>query len=258
MTIDEPPVPTSNGGTAGLAIPPRFVYLGALSASALLLIVAGMTSVLPWPASILGLAALGSTRIAGAHWLALGGGGLFAALVIVFSLTGVGGAGRADSPAGTGAGTPSPPVAAAGSLDVMIGEIPELWNGLGHPPAMTKGLVMETQPGQYDSFQYRFDGAASLAGVYDPSDGSIHALMASIGLAHQAAPYFYLHVCFMLHPYSQECIDAYLEEGLNGEQITDYAGQQHAVQWEFDGQVWKLEIAGDIQTIRVVSEEAAP
>jgi len=256
MTIDEPPIPTSSGGTAGLTVPSRFVYLGALSASALLLIVAGMSSVLPWPASILGLAALGSTRIPGAHWLALGGGGLFAVLVIVFSLTGVGNVGRADSPAPTDASAPSQPVAAAGSLSLKIGEIPELWNGLGHPPAMTRGLVMETQAGQYDSFQYRFDSAASLAGAYDPSDGSVHALMASIGLAHQAAPYFYLHLCFMLHPYSQECIDAYLEEGLGGKQIADYAGQRHAVQWEFDGQVWKLEIAGDIQTIRVISEAA--
>lgn len=257
MTIDEPPVPTSNGGTAGLAIPPRHVYLGTLVISALLLIVAGMTSVLPWPASILGLAALGSTRIEGAHWLALGGGGLFAVLVIVFSLTGARGAGLADSLVVTEESTPSQPVAAAGSLGVMIGEIPELWNGLGHPPAMTKGLVTETQAGQYRSFHYRFDRAASLAGAYDPSDGSVHALMGSVGLSHQAAPYFYLHLCFMLHPYSQDCIDAYLEEGLDGKQIADYSGQQHAAQWQLDGQVWKLEIAGDIQTIRVISEEAS-
>lgn len=140
----------------------------------------------------------------------------------------------------------------------MVGEIPELWNGLGHPPAMTKGLVMETQAGQYDSFQYRFDRAASLAGAYDPADGSVHALMASVRLSHQSAPYFYLHLCFMLHPYSQECIDAYLEEGLDGKQIADYAGVGHTAQWELDGQVWKLEVSGDIQTIRVLSEDTAP
>jgi hypothetical protein len=31
----------------------------------------------------------------------------------------------------------------------------------------------------------------------------------------------YLHVCYLLHPFSQDCIDAYWAEGLDGGELAD-------------------------------------
>ncbi|MBW3666811.1 MAG: hypothetical protein KY394_04360, partial [Actinobacteria bacterium] len=87
-------------------------------------------------------------------------------------------------------------------------------------------------------------------------DGSVHALIGSVGLFHATASRFYLHLCFMLHPYSQDCIDAYVEAGLAGKQLSEYAGRDHQAQWQLGDQLWKLEISGDVQSIRVLSESA--
>lgn len=239
-------------------LPAKIVYTGTLVVSGLLLALAGITEVLPWPAVVLGAAAIAATKIQGAPWLPLGGGILFAVIVVVVSLTGVGEAGYEERLADRtrSAGTLPSAAPATGSLGVRWGEVAEKWNGLGHPPTMTGGLIRETESGPYDSFRYRFDDAAVLAGAFDREDGSVHALMASVGLFHETAPNFYLHLCFMLHPYSQDCIDAYLESGLAGRQLAEYTGVDHEAQWELGDQLWKLEIARDVQTIRVLSESA--
>jgi hypothetical protein len=45
-----------------------------------------------------------------------------------------------------------------------------------------------------------------------------------------------------------------LEEGLRGRQLSDYTGVEHSASWEIGGQLWKLAIEGDVQTIRVLAE----
>lgn len=253
MAYDEPPIPGRH--TRVGQIPPQTFYLGALTLSVLLLLTAGAVEVVPWPVSILGLVALGTTRISGGHWVSLGGGVLFAAIVLLLQFTGVGQTHPLQATVAADAPSAVPqPVAAPGSLGLTVAELPERWNSLERPPRMTGGLIRETETGPYDSFLYRFDSAASLAGAFDPSDDSVHALVGSVGLFHEAAPLFYLHICFMLHPYSQECIDAYLENGLGGKDLVEYAGVDHSATWEIGDQLWKLEITGDVQTIRVLGE----
>lgn len=255
MAYDEPPTPGRETRIGQL--PPQTIYLGALAFSVLLLLAAGALEVVPWPVSLLGLGTLGATKISGGQWIALGGGVLFAAIVLLFHFTGVGRTHEVATSASVGqSGTVSQPVAAPGSLGITVAEVKELWNSLGRSPTITGGLITETEIGPYDSFRYRFDGAASVAGAFDPSDDSVHALMGSVGLLHDSAPHFYLHLCFMLHPYSQECIDAYLEHGLGGKELGEYAGVEHSASWEIGDQVWRLEISGDVQTIRVFGEAA--
>lgn len=258
VTAIEEPDPNNHAAGSIGPVPGRVVYISALAISALLLAVAGITELLPWPAVMLGAVAIAATKIEGSHWVPLGGGLLFALIVLVVNLSGVGEAGYAErltAQTGTDDNLPAP-AEATGSLGIHWGEVSNRWNGLGHPPTMTSGLTRETESGPYDTFRYRFDDAAVLAGAFDREDGSVHALMASVGLFHGAAPNFYLHLCFMLHPYSQECIDAYLEEGLASRQLSEYAGVDHQAQWELGDQLWKLEIAEDVQTIRVLSESA--
>lgn len=258
MTAIEEPDPNNRVAESIGPLPGRVVYISALAISAVMLAVAGIAEVLPWPVVILGAVAIAASTIEGAPWLPLGGGLLFAAIVVIVTLSGAGEAGyqeRLAERTGSDASLPAS-AKAAGSLGISVGEVADRWNGLGHPPTVSGGLVRETESGPYDSFRYRFDGAAVLAGAFDREDGSVHALMASVGLAHETAPNFYLHLCFMLHPYSQGCIDAYLEEGLAGRQLSEYAGVDHQAQWELGDQLWKLEILGDVQTIRVLSRSA--
>lgn len=256
---DETSVSDAGNGPKFGPFPAGIAYAAALVASALLLLTTGLTEVLPWPAALLGVAAIAATKIEGSPWVPLGGGILFAVIVVAVTLSGVGQAGYAERlatqvPASEpGASAPTP---AKGSLGLQWGEVPERWNSLGLAPTVTGGLIRETESGPYDSFRYRFDDAAVLAGAFDREDGTVHVLLGSVGLFHETAPNLYLHLCFMLHPYSQECIDAYLENGLAGKELGEFAGVDHEAQWELGDQLWKLEIAGDVQTIRVLSESA--
>lgn len=256
---EESNVPSAGEESKFGPFPAGMAYVAALVASAGLLVTTGLTEVLPWPAALLGVAAIAATKIGGSPWVPLGGGLLFAVIVVVVTLSGIGEAGYAERLATRGPasepGAPAP-APAEGSLGLQWGELPEKWNSLGEPPTVTGGLVRETASGPYDTFRYRFDGAAVLAGAFDREDGTVHVLMGSVGLFHETAPNFYLHLCFMLHPYSQECIDAYFENGLAGKQLAEYAGLDHQAQWELGDQLWKLEIAGDVQTVRVLSESA--
>jgi len=55
-----------------------------------------------------------------------------------------------------------------------------------------------------------------------------------------------------LHPGSQECLDAFIDAAhLFGRTHADYLGIEHAAAWEFEGHSWGLDIADDVETIRV-------
>jgi hypothetical protein len=252
MAYDEAPTQGHESDIA--AAQPQTLFLGALAASVLILAAAAALDVVPWPVAILGVAAVATTRVAGGRWFALGAGAVFAVMVIVLETSGVG---RTDyvERAAVSDSTARPQIeATVGSLGVTLSELAERWNALEQPPSITGGLVRESETGPYDSFRYRFDAAASLAGAFDPTDDSVHALLGSVGLGHDSAPHFYLHLCFMLHPYSQECIDAYLEDGLGGKPLSDYVGVEHRAEWVFGDQLWRLEIIGDVQNIRILGE----
>ena len=96
-------------------------------------------------------------------------------------------------------------------------------------PAAHQPAVSMTSPetGPLDSFLHNFDGSAVLAGAYDPSDGSVYALMAKTGLHNEAVSSLYVHLCYLLHPGSQECLDTFVEEsGMFGQAHADLGGHR--------------------------------
>ena len=140
------------------------------------------------------------------------------------------------------------------SLGITLDGIAEGWNAMPDPPLITGGVVTSPETGPLDSFLHNFDGSAVLAGAYDPSDGSVYALMAKTALHSEAVSSLYVHLCYLLHPGSQECLDTFVEtSGMFGRAHADLAGTDLAVEWEFAGHRWQLGIAGDVETIRVYS-----
>jgi hypothetical protein len=56
----------------------------------------------------------------------------------------------------------------------------------------------------------------------------------------------------MLNPYSQECIGNYFEKGLADGTLVDFQNVSHQAEWQLDDQTWRLDIAGNVLTIRVL------
>jgi hypothetical protein len=108
------------------------------------------------------------------------------------------------------------------------------------------------EPGRLDSFLYRFDRLLLVAGAYDPSDGSVYALMAQSEINDASVSNLYVHLCYLLHPGSQGCLDTFIEEsGMFGKVHADFAGAEHSASWNFEGHKWQLDIVDDVETIRV-------
>jgi len=145
---------------------------------------------------------------------------------------------------------------APGSLGIVLDDLADAWNAVPEPPLINGGVMTSPEAGPLDSFLHNFDGSAVLAGAYDPSDGSVHALMTRAGLYEESVSSLYVHLCYLLHPGSQECLEAFVEEtGLFGRAHADFAGGEHTAEWEFEGQQWQMGIAGDVETIRVRAAE---
>lgn len=184
-----------------------------------------------------------------------------AAIVMILVLIYVGGGDR--SPAGavgvvpTTPGGPQTPALPDDSLGIDFSDLPRLWNELDQPPRVEGGIARSLENGPFDSFLYRFDDSAVLAGAYDPEDDAVYALMVRASLAHSDISNMYLHVCYLLHPFSQDCIDAYWEEGLEGAELTDYLEEDHFSTWSFLGNEWRVEIVDGVQTLRVISPGAS-
>jgi hypothetical protein len=174
-------------------------------------------------------------------------------LVIGFFISGNGdAAGSVTAHRAAVASTSSGP--APESLGVALDGLAEGWNAVPDPPLITGGIMTSPETGPLDSFLHNFDGSAVLAGAYDPSDGSVYGLMAKTGLHNEAVSSLYVHLCYLLHPGSQECLDTFVQEsGMFGRAHADLAGTEQAAEWEFAGHRWQLGIAGDVETIRVLS-----
>jgi hypothetical protein len=138
------------------------------------------------------------------------------------------------------------------SLGVLLAELPDVWNEVGDPPSLDGGIRTSPEPGRLDSFLYQFQGGAVLAGAYDPMDGSVHALMARASLHDEVSSGLYTHLCHLLQPGSQACLDAFLQEtGTFGKPHAELAGTDASLTWDLDGQVWEIVIDDDVETIRV-------
>jgi hypothetical protein len=140
------------------------------------------------------------------------------------------------------------------SLGITLDGLAEGWNAVPDPPLIAGGVMTSPETGPLDSFLHNFDGSAVLAGAYDPIDGSVYALMAKTSLHNEAVSSLYVHLCYLLHPGSQECLDSFVEESeMFGRAHADLEGTDRAAEWEFAGHRWQLGIAGEVETIRVQS-----
>jgi hypothetical protein len=234
---------------------PSPVYLGSLILGSLLLMGAAALGIFPWAASALATVGLMATMFRGGYWVTLA----CSVAVVVF-------AGAALWPREPTLADVVPTADTSqdedttadeipeGSLGFQLNELTDLWNDLDQPPKITRGFSLSSEPGLLDGFVIRFDQGASLAGAYNPQDDFVYALSASSRLDHEAATTMYLHLCFLLHPYSQECIDAYWEKGVDGGTPGDYLGTRHSAEWRIGGQTWRLAIVGNVQEVKVLGD----
>lgn len=238
---------------------PSLVYLGSLLAASALLIAAAALGVFPWLASIVGVVAFLATMFRGGRWVALAGGVAIVAIVLVAAWprerTLADALAEGDATASIGQSQPEEQ-APEGSLGIKLGEVTNLWNELDQGPLIRRGLVRTPERGRFDGFVYQFDDGASLAGAYDPEGEYVYALLASARLSHDAADSMYVHLCYMVHPFSQECIDGYLEQGLGGEPLESYQGARHSSEWQLDGVTWRVDIGGGVQELRALGDRS--
>lgn len=147
--------------------------------------------------------------------------------------------------------------AAPGSLGLLLGDLADGWNAVPDPPSINGGVMTSPEPGRFDSFLYRFDTSSILAGAHDPMDGSVYALMIQSSLHNPSISSLYIHLCYLLHPGSQACLDSFIEStGMFGRSHVELAGTEHVSSWDFEGNRWQSEIVDDIETIRVLGEQA--
>jgi hypothetical protein len=162
----------------------------------------------------------------------------------------------ASPPTATTPAAESLPEIPVGSLGIRFEELAERWNALEEPPYLLKGISTTPEAGPLDSFTYRFDGGAVLAGAYNPSDQYIYALMAKAGLRHELATGMYVHFCYLLYPGTHECFDTYVEEsGVFGKTADELSDGDHNALWLFEGNEWRLDIADGVQTMRVLGPQ---
>lgn len=234
---------------------PSPVYLGSLMLGSVLLMGAAALDLFPWAASAIGIVGLLATMFRGGYWVTLACS--VAVTVIAVMAIWPGEPTLADAPPNEGIISQSQGASEEiphGSLGFKLDELRDLWNSLDEPPRIDRGFSRSSEPGPLDGFVIRFDQGASLAGAYDPNDDYVYALSASSRLDHESATTMYLHLCFVLHPYSQECINGYWEEGLDGDRPEDYLGTRHSAEWKIGSQAWRLAIVGNVQEIKVLGE----
>lgn len=147
-------------------------------------------------------------------------------------------------------------VVAPDSLGVKLGDLTQTWNEVEAPPRISGGLIRSPETGRFDSFTYRFNTSSLIAGAYDKSNEYLYALMVSTWISDENATRMSIHLCHVVSPFSQECIDAYYEQGLGRQPIDQYRDVEHRAEWTVGESRWRLSIVDNIQTIRVLSPGA--
>jgi hypothetical protein len=171
-------------------------------------------------------------------------------LVAGMSLTGGDAAGTVTALPNRNDPVPAPPP--EDSLDVALSGLAEGWNTVSDPPAISGGITTAPEPGPLDSFIYRFNDSVLLAGAYDPVAGYVYAILVRSNLQYEPTSILYVHLCSLLHPGSQECLTTFIEEtGMFGRSHQELIGADVEIAWEFEGNQWRFEVAGDTETIRV-------
>ncbi|HEU4895541.1 MAG TPA: hypothetical protein VFT85_06865 [Acidimicrobiia bacterium] len=230
-------------------------YVASIGVASLALVAAGATGLLSWFVASAAILLLVTTLLEGWRWVTVSGTVLVVAILLIGFVVSLG-----ETP-------PTEPVVAAtpasvepdpdipGSLGIHMEEVTDAWNTLEGEPRITKGLTRHNETGQYDTFIYRFGEWGRLAGAYDPETEAIYALLATGWLTEAPTAQLYLRLCFMVAPYSQECVDSYLAEGLGGVPLTDLEPPYQS-EWRVGDHTWRLELEQSLLTIRVFGADA--
>ena len=150
---------------------------------------------------------------------------------------------------------PYPPI--PGSLGIYMEQLPDLWNEVSGPPQITRGLTRHNEIGEYDTFIYRFGEWGRVAGAYSPNTDAVYALLVTGQFSGEGTDQLYLHTCHLVAAYSPDCIQSYQDVGLAGLMLAEYADQTREAEWTVGESTWRLEIAGNVLTIRVYGPDAA-
>jgi len=230
------------------------LYWASLGCALLSVFVGGLFAPVAWVTVGVAIVTLVKVKEPSMRWMAWTG----LAVGVGFSIIGIGAFGPsgsvdAQSLPETPAAAEELPEIPVGSLGIEFGDLSEGWNALPDPPFILKGIATTPEAGALDSFVYRFDEAALLAGAYNPSDGYVYALMSKTGIRHQSRSNVFLHLCYLLYPGTQDCFDTYIEEsGIYGKTAEELSEADHFSSWVFQGNEWRVEIVDDIETIRVL------
>ena len=255
VDANEPPDDTPGTGPEWLVFAKQIprLYSAALGGAVLTIFLGGAFAPIAWIAVVVSIVALVRVKDEGMRWMAWTG----LAVGLLFSLFALFNSGSEEVEASPLAANPSGSEAVSqipeGSLGVEFSGLKEGWNAVPDPPLIVTGITTSPEVGPLDSFLYRFDGAALLAGAYDPADGYVYALMAKVGIRHEALSNMFVHVCYLLYPGSQDCFDQFMEKsGVYGKTPEELSEGDFSTSWTYEGNEWRVEVVDDIETIRVL------
>jgi hypothetical protein len=250
-------------GSADALLTPKFRqnlsvnYLGIVFIASMTLLTVGLLGVISWWVCIPSVLVLVSTLFEGWGKVTLGGA---VAVAVILPISLFVSAGDPPEPEQTPTVTvppqdPYPPI--PGSLSVYMGQVIDRWNTVDGPPRINRGLTRHNEVGEYDTFIYRFGDWGRLAGAYDAGNDAIYALLITGTFSAEDTDQLYLHLCYVTAPFSQDCIDAYHEEGLDGGALEDFTDISHEAEWTVGEGTWRLQIEQNVMTIRVYGPDAA-
>lgn len=232
-------------------------YVGYMLIATLGLFIASSVGWISWLITIPTIAVIVTTFFEGWRTITLAGIAVVASITVIVLF------GSTDSQPEE-ASPPQPSEAEAdvmppveGSLGIYLDQLTELWNTVDGPTRITKGLTLQNESGEYDAFIYRFDDSQRVAGAYDPDSQAVYALLITGQLSNPGTAQLYLNVCYVVAPFSQECIASYQEEGLAGLAIADYVDTVHTAEWSLGEHIWRLVVENNVLTVRVYGADAA-
>jgi hypothetical protein len=242
--------------------PPRLrqdlsgTYIALIAVTSIGLIAAGATGMLSWFIALSAATLLGTTLIEGWRLVTVTGTVLVVGIVLVGFVASLGEPPPQPVVAATNPAPQEPNPDIPGSLGIRMDEVTDAWNTLEGEPRITRGLTRNNETGEYDTFIYRFGEWGRLAGAYDPDTEALYALLATGWLTEVPTAQLYMRLCFMVAPYSPECVDSYLAEGLGDVPLTDIESPYRS-EWTVADHTWRLEIDENLLTIRVFGADAA-
>jgi hypothetical protein len=241
------PVP----GNMILGLPRVYVVAGA--AALLTLLFGAHLDPIAWVAAGIGVVALKSTSFERGRWLALSALALGLGFTLV-NLLNMGGSTPVTASPGSLAQPSSTGEPPADSLGVRFEDLTDRWNAFDASPLIVKGISITPESGPLDSFVYRFDNNSVLAGAYNPDDGYLYALMVKANMSLGSISNVYTHVCYLLYPGTQDCLDTWVHSsGLFGKTSDELADLDFETDWSFNDKQWRLSVDNNVETIRVLA-----